>query len=99
MSLNPWLSFDSYKEEHSRQFKGRDEDIENLYRLVSRADISVIYAESGIGKSSLINAGLNPLLRSGLFLPVPVLLREEKAQCDVLKKEVEYFFQLFTVQH
>ncbi|MEM9919036.1 MAG: hypothetical protein AAF990_13125 [Bacteroidota bacterium] len=44
----------------SHLFFGRDKDILNVYRLISREPLTVIYGKSGLGKSSLINAGLIP---------------------------------------
>lgn len=61
-----------YKEEDQDIFWGRDEEIQNLYYLVSNSDFSILYAKSGEGKSSLLNAGGIPLLREGNFLPVCV---------------------------
>src|SRR4051812_44577310 len=39
-------------------FKGRDEDIQKLQELISLQDLIVLYSRSGLGKSSLLNAGL-----------------------------------------
>ncbi|MEO8414334.1 MAG: hypothetical protein ABI472_11775 [Ginsengibacter sp.] len=39
-------------------FNGRDEDIENLYQLISLQNLVVLFGRSGLGKSSLLNAGL-----------------------------------------
>ncbi|MEO5999673.1 MAG: hypothetical protein ABIN89_22950 [Chitinophagaceae bacterium] len=39
-------------------FKGRDEDIQRLQELISLQDLIVLYSRSGLGKSSLLNAGL-----------------------------------------
>jgi len=44
-------------------FFGRDADIENLYNLVNAQNQVLLYSKSGIGKSSLINAGLIPRLQ------------------------------------
>lgn len=41
-------------------FFGRTKDIENLYQLLSLEDLVVLYSKSGLGKSSLINAGVIP---------------------------------------
>ncbi|MCG8327095.1 MAG: hypothetical protein MI974_05390 [Chitinophagales bacterium] len=43
-------------------FFGRENDIENLYELVLLEQLVVLYSKSGIGKSSLLNAGILPLL-------------------------------------
>ncbi len=39
-------------------FKGRDEDIKNLYELITFENMVVLYGRSGLGKTSLLNAGL-----------------------------------------
>ncbi len=42
-------------------FYGRQNDIQKLFELLGLKRILVLYAESGIGKSSLVNAGLVPM--------------------------------------
>ncbi|HNL39928.1 MAG TPA: hypothetical protein PKH43_12355, partial [Saprospiraceae bacterium] len=44
-------------------FFGRDDDIERLIRLIRVAQLTVLYGRSGYGKSSLLQAGVLPLLR------------------------------------
>jgi hypothetical protein len=41
-------------------FYGREKDVNDLFDLLSLKKTIVLYAESGIGKSSLVNAGLIP---------------------------------------
>lgn len=59
-----------YKETDQDIFWGRDKEIDDIYYLVSNSDFSICYAKSGEGKSSLINAGLIPILRKKGFLPI-----------------------------
>jgi hypothetical protein len=47
-----------YKERHL--FFGRKQDAETLYRLIKINEIVVLISKSGIGKSSLLNAGIIP---------------------------------------
>lgn len=42
---------------------GRDEDIENLSQLISLERLLILYGKSGIGKTSLLNAGVIPRLQ------------------------------------
>ena len=44
-------------------FFGREQDIEQLRLLIELQKLVVLYAKSGIGKSSMINAGLIPQLK------------------------------------
>lgn len=58
--------------EHQRHlFFGRDLEMGELLRLVKRVQWVVIYSKSGMGKSSLLNAGLVPRLEEiGKFTPI-----------------------------
>ncbi len=50
-------------------FFGRDDDIERLIRLIRVAQLTVLYGRSGYGKSSLLQAGVLPVLRDEGELP------------------------------
>ena len=67
----------SYGESEKNKFRGREKESKDLFYLVSNNDFSVCYAESGEGKSSLINAGLCPLLRENGMFPVLVRFGED----------------------
>ncbi len=58
-------------------FKGRAADSQQLFDLLLRHQLTLLYAKSGLGKSSLINAGLLPLLaeKSPNVCPIFVRLR------------------------
>ena len=58
---NPWKDIASYKREDADNFKGRTDDIKKFSKIIQQSDFSVIYAESGIGKTSFLNAGIIPL--------------------------------------
>ena len=54
-------------------FYGRDKDTQALLDLVSLSRITVVFGKSGLGKSSLINAGVVPRIESkGRFTAVNV---------------------------
>ncbi|MGR9086004.1 MAG: nSTAND1 domain-containing NTPase [Gammaproteobacteria bacterium] len=71
---NPWPGLAPYDENGRNYFRGRDEDTEELLRLVRLAPLAVLYGKSGLGKSSLLRAGLFPRLRQEHYLPVYVRL-------------------------
>ncbi|HBG06763.1 MAG: hypothetical protein A2075_16700 [Geobacteraceae bacterium GWC2_58_44] len=67
---NPWLGLLPYEEKDHSRFFGRSAAVADLLRIVRRNSLAVVYGVSGIGKTSLLRAGLFPLLRSEGFLPV-----------------------------
>ncbi|MGC2635641.1 MAG: WD40 repeat domain-containing protein [Acidobacteriaceae bacterium] len=79
---NPWPGPDAYDEASRDFFKGRDAEARELLRLIRAAPLTVLYSKSGLGKTSLLQAGLFPLLRREHYLPVP--LRLDFAQTTVI---------------
>ena len=72
---NPWPGLESFREQDQPFFRGRDPEADELVRRVHREGVSVVlFGQSGLGKSSLLQAGLFPRLREQLFLPVFVRL-------------------------
>ncbi len=55
-------------------FKGRLNDTEKLFQRVSLENLTVLYGKSGTGKSSLLNAGIIPKVKSGDDL-IPIRVR------------------------
>ena len=71
---NPWPGLAAYDEASSGFFYGRRDEAAELLRLVRLAPLTVVYGKSGLGKTSLLQAGLFPLLRAAHYLPVHVRL-------------------------
>jgi len=69
---NPWLGLFSYSEATRAYFHGRDEETAELTRHVQRKLLSVLFGQSGLGKTSLLHAGLVPRLRDLGYCPVYV---------------------------
>ena len=72
MADNTFLGLQPYTEDDAYRFKGRTEESQELFRLIVRNDFTVCYAESGEGKTSLLNAGVFPLLRENMFFPIAI---------------------------
>jgi len=54
-------------------FKGRQAETEAVFRLVQLENLTVLYGKSGTGKSSLLNAGVIPKVKTETdMLPVRV---------------------------
>ncbi|HEX8245748.1 MAG TPA: hypothetical protein VF541_19705 [Longimicrobium sp.] len=71
---NPWPGLDTFREVDAAFFRGRTGKAGELLRLVRRERLTVLFGISGLGKSSLLQAGLFPLLRDEALLPVYVRL-------------------------
>ncbi len=59
-------------------FYGRERESRDLFAQVSVEKMVVLFSKSGIGKSSLLNAGLTPLLEKTNLLPLPIRLNDEQ---------------------
>jgi tetratricopeptide (TPR) repeat protein len=69
---NPWLGLFSYSEETLAYFHGRDEETAELARRVQRKLLTVLFGQSGLGKTSLLRAGIVPRLRAEGYCPIYV---------------------------
>ncbi len=70
--INPWLGLESYQE--GEVLYGRDEDIRDLVQCVLNDVDTLLYGKSGIGKSSILNAGILPAARRNGYLPILIRL-------------------------
>jgi tetratricopeptide (TPR) repeat protein len=66
----PWLGLARFTKDSSDYFYGRDAEIAELHDRVLRATLTVLYGISGNGKSSLLGAGLIPILEKEGFQPI-----------------------------
>lgn len=73
---NPWLGLESYKE--GEILYGRDDDIRDLSQCVLNDIDTLLYGKSGIGKSSILNAGILPAARRNGYLPVLIRLSHKE---------------------
>jgi hypothetical protein len=71
---NPWPDLDAYYEDAADFFNGRERESEALLGRVKQASLTVLFGKSGLGKTSLLKAGLFPLLRREHILPVYIRL-------------------------
>ena len=71
---NPWPGLAAFRESDSAFFHGRDDAIRALTELVTRARLSVLYGVSGLGKTSLLQAGLFPRARTLDLFPLRIRL-------------------------
>jgi hypothetical protein len=73
-TARPWPGLDAFTEALSPFFFGRDAEAEELFRRVRRDLVTLLFGQSGLGKTSLLQAGLFPRLRWAGFLPILIRL-------------------------
>ena len=82
MKNNPWKGLVSYEEKdlEKYEFCGRTRAIGKFYSLITNSLISTLYGRTGCGKTSMLQAGIFPLLRQESYFPVMcrLSLRNEK---------------------
>ena len=75
---NPWAGLASYEDpassERKLKFCGRDDDTYDMVKLISKNVFVTLYGKSGIGKTSLLNAGVFPELREKQYTPISLRL-------------------------
>ncbi len=71
---NPWPGLAPFTEDQGAYFHGRDDEIDDLTQLARLRALVVLFGQSGLGKSSLLQAGVFPRLRANGFCPVYIRL-------------------------
>ncbi len=85
-------------------FFGREREKKELYYQVCLEKLVVLFGKSGLGKSSLLNAGLSPLLEKNGYLPIRVRFsspaRNEapvRSESATVKEEVNLLVRDFII--
>ncbi|MEO6929947.1 MAG: hypothetical protein ABI190_12355, partial [Casimicrobiaceae bacterium] len=69
---HPWLGLASFTEGMQAYFFGRDAEVAELARRVQRKLLTLLFGQSGLGKTSILRAGIVPRLRKLGYCPVYV---------------------------
>ena len=88
---NPWLGLASFTEQTRAFFYGREEEIAELSRRVQRKLLTLLFGKSGLGKTSILGAGIVPRLRGLGFCPVYVRIdysREAPPPAEQIKQAI-----------
>ena len=83
----------SYDEAAWPYFNGRSAEIEELTRRIVDEPLTVLFGRSGLGKSSLLKAGVFPRLRELGFVPIYIRLHFRDAQLGLTEQVRAYFEQ------
>ena len=68
------LAFDVSQQ---RIYKGRDKEAADLFDLTKVETATLLFSRSGLGKSSLINAGLSPKLQGAGYWPIRIRFQRQ----------------------
>jgi hypothetical protein len=66
---HPWLGLESFREETRAYFFGRDTEVAEIHLRLRSHPLLLLYGRSGLGKTSILNAGLIPRLTDENHLP------------------------------
>jgi formylglycine-generating enzyme required for sulfatase activity len=95
---NPYVGPRPFEEREQRRFFGRDWEADELVSLVVAHPAVLLYAQSGAGKTSLINAKLIPLLRDEEGLQVmPVARVRGEVPKEVQPEQIKNLFVFNTL--
>lgn len=84
---NPWIGLESYDEK--KRMYGRDKDILELSQLIFRSRGTLLYGRSGIGKTSLVNAGVKRAAKKEGIFPINIRLCHGKSDENYSKQIIE----------
>jgi hypothetical protein len=73
-------------------FFGRDREIQELLHQILSTNLLVVYGQSGLGKTSLLQAGIFPRLRERDLLPLTIRLHDPE------QPPLDLFFQAIADQ-
>ncbi|MCH5310345.1 MAG: leucine-rich repeat protein, partial [Prevotella sp.] len=78
---NPWCGLAPYQDpigvKHTYKFCGRNQEISDLATLIDNNLFVTLYGRTGVGKTSLLNAGVFPVLRKRGYYPIYIRLSQE----------------------
>ena len=82
----PWPGLLPFTEDARMYFHGREAETDDLFRLIEREPLTVLFGQSGLGKSSLLNAGVFPNLRRAGYLPVYLRLSLDATAPELIEQ-------------
>lgn len=89
---HPYAGLRPFRVDDRDFFHGRKNEIHELEKLIIKNVLTVIFGKSGIGKTSLLQAGLIPRLKEKYYVPIYLRIEfdnKEKTPIDQVKEEIE----------
>jgi hypothetical protein len=94
---NPYPGPRPFEREEQRLFFGREREVRELRSLITAHRAVLLYAQSGAGKTSVLNAGLIPLLMEQGFEVLPVARVRGFEPEDIDLKEIPNIYVFNTL--
>jgi hypothetical protein len=85
---HPWPGMISFTEADHSFFFGREREVAELARIIRQETATVFFGKSGLGKSSILRAGVSPSLRASEFVPIYIRLNHAE-EAPPLEDQVE----------
>jgi hypothetical protein len=82
---NRFVGARSYEEKDKDIFFGRESEADDLFQLVNINTFTLLYGRSGLGKTSILQAGLFPKLRANNYLPIYIRPNYRNKETDFVK--------------
>lgn len=89
---HPWPGLRAFSEADASFFFGREQEVTDITRMIRQETITVLFGKSGLGKSSILQAGVSPQLRKDAFLPIYIRLNHHENALP-LEDQVEVFME------
>lgn len=89
---HPWPGLISFTEADHAFFFGREGEVAELARMIRQETATLFFGKSGLGKSSILRAGVSPLLRASEFVPVYIRLNHAEG-APPLEDQVENYLE------
>jgi hypothetical protein len=91
-SKNRYPGIRAFEQGEAHLFFGRKQEARRLLSVIKAKSLVVLFAKSGIGKSSLLNAGLLPILDLQLYTPFKIRLqRRDETPVNLVKEALQSF--------
>ena len=73
---NRYPGIRSFEADDQILFNGRSKEIDELFNLIKIKHLVVLFGKSGLGKTSLLKAGVGPLLLKQHYFPIIIRLQD-----------------------
>ncbi|HEX6334252.1 MAG TPA: hypothetical protein VFZ78_08485 [Flavisolibacter sp.] len=71
VAANPFtIALDSFTKDDYEYFNGRDVETSQLYEIVNSGSVALVFGESGVGKTSLVQCGLSNMFDESDWLDI-----------------------------